>query len=54
MYFLAASLSDCACVHGHTETLHTPEKASHNKHAGNSCKLPLQHYNNRLLLSAQR
>jgi len=53
-FFLAASIgdvSDCnqflqeLMVHSHTETFNT-------QHAGNSCKLPLQRYNNRLLLSA--
>jgi len=67
MYFLAASMgevSDCnqfvlecsntrASTHGtrpHRDFQLTGESIT--QHAGNSCKLPLQRYNNRLLLSA--
>jgi len=44
-----------ASTHGtrpHWDFQHTGESIT--QHVGNSCKLPMQHYNNRLLLSAWR
>jgi len=65
MYFLAASMGDVSdCnqfllehTHGtwpHWEFQHIETHESIRQHAGNSRKLPLQRYNNRILLSVGR